>query len=300
MRKLLRLHPKTPRTVIYFLAGSIPGNALLHQRQLGLFGMIVRLRNDNVLHQHAKNIFTAATISKGSWFHQIRKWCLMYNLPHPSVILASLPDKISWKKLVKSKVLDYWETILRNEASQLRSLNFFKPEYMNISNVHPMFYFAGHSPINIAKASIQAVMLSGRYRCGSLTRYWDKNNDGICKASGECRVIEDLQHIITHCIALRDTRSKLLVFTRQYCVKLPLMLQKVIEEFCHPSNPEFCSFLLDCSSFQKVICLTQILGKDVLYHLFHISRTWLYALHRQRPKLLGIWRSRSTQPHNYF
>ena len=89
MRRLLRLHPKTPKTVIYFLAGSIPGNALLHQRQWGLFGMIVRLRNDNVLHQHAKNIFTAATISKGSWFHQIRKWCLMYNLPHPSVILAS-------------------------------------------------------------------------------------------------------------------------------------------------------------------------------------------------------------------
>ena len=32
LRKLLRLHQKTPRTVIYFLAGSIPGNALLHQR----------------------------------------------------------------------------------------------------------------------------------------------------------------------------------------------------------------------------------------------------------------------------
>ena len=29
LKKLLRLHLKTPRKVIYFLAGSFPGNALL-------------------------------------------------------------------------------------------------------------------------------------------------------------------------------------------------------------------------------------------------------------------------------
>ena len=43
IRNLQRLSPKTPRVVVYFLAGSLPGEALLHIRQLTLFGMISRL-----------------------------------------------------------------------------------------------------------------------------------------------------------------------------------------------------------------------------------------------------------------
>ena len=43
---------KTPRTVVYFLAGSLPGSALLPSRQLSLFGMIAR-QND----QHAQELY---------------------------------------------------------------------------------------------------------------------------------------------------------------------------------------------------------------------------------------------------
>ena len=55
LRQILRLERKTPQCVIYFLAGSLPGSALLHIRQLGLFGMITRL-SGNVLNLHARNI----------------------------------------------------------------------------------------------------------------------------------------------------------------------------------------------------------------------------------------------------
>ena len=66
LQKLLRLHTNTPRSVIFFLAGSLPASAFLHQRQLNLFGMVSRLEN-NILYQHAQNIFTSATVSKGSY-----------------------------------------------------------------------------------------------------------------------------------------------------------------------------------------------------------------------------------------
>ena len=65
---------------------------LLHLHQLSIFGMITRL-NENILHKHAVNIFTLVTISPKSWFHQIRKWCLLYNLPHPLELLATSPLK---------------------------------------------------------------------------------------------------------------------------------------------------------------------------------------------------------------
>ena len=46
---LLKLHPKTPEPVVFFLAGRLPGEALLHLKQLSLFGMVCHLPR-NILH----------------------------------------------------------------------------------------------------------------------------------------------------------------------------------------------------------------------------------------------------------
>ena len=293
LQKLLRLHDKTPRVVIYFLAGTIPLPAILHQRQLALFGMICRLDANNILHRHARNIFSSATISKGSWLHQIRRWCVLYSLPHPSTILSSPPSKIQWKKLVKSKVVDYWEIVLREEAKSLKSLTYFKPDYMNITQIHPIFTYASNSPICVIKATITALMLSGRYRCGALTRHWDKHSNGICALHPQCQELEDIPHILKQCKALSATRLKLSFFTSEYVKQLHPELQDLILEYCRPDHPQFSYFILDCSTLPGVISIVQKLGKDILFHLFYFSRTWAYALHRERLKLLGLWKRSS-------
>ena len=96
IRKLLRLVKGTPRTVIYFLAGSLPGSAILHMRQLSLFGMICRL-SGGVLRSHALDYFSSITNFKGSWFDQIRQWCLLYALPHPLSLLEQPMPKEEFK-----------------------------------------------------------------------------------------------------------------------------------------------------------------------------------------------------------
>ena len=194
--------------------------------------------------------------------------------------------------------VDYWENILRNEAKSMKSLTFFKSEFMSIACVHPIFALAGNSPMNVAKATIQALMLSGRYRCGSLTRHWDKNYNGFCKIGPQCQELEDIHHILKRCQALHDTRIKLSSYTCTYARKCPQELHDLILEHCQPEHPDFSFFVLDCSTLPAVIQLVQKIGKDALFHLFHISRTWIYALHRERLKLLGLWKSSSTTgPH---
>ena len=117
LRCLLRLHQNTPRSVIYFLAGCLPGSALLHLRQLSIFAMITRLPG-SILHQHATSFFSFSTISKKSWFHQIRKWCLLYDLPRPQVLLSAPPlTKETFKSNVRKKVISYWENLLRGQAA---------------------------------------------------------------------------------------------------------------------------------------------------------------------------------------
>ena len=173
LRQLLRLHKGTPRCVIYFLAGSLPGVALLHLRQLSLFGMITRL-SDNILHKHALNIFSFNTMVKKSWFLQIRQLSLLYDLPHPSTLLEHPRSKLSYKKLTKSRVISYWECKLREEACVLKSIPFFRCSFMSLAKIHPLLSTAGHSSNNVAKSLVQSVMLSGRYRCGALIRHWKR------------------------------------------------------------------------------------------------------------------------------
>ena len=161
--RLQRLYPATPECVVMFLAGSIPASGILHLRILGLLGMIARLGDKNILFVHAMNVLVCAKKSSRSWFIQIRDICLQYGLPHPVDFLSSPLSKSSHKKLVKSKILNYWENRLRGEASLLPSLNFFNPSFATLSSPHPIWSSAGSSSYEVSKATIQARMLSGRY-----------------------------------------------------------------------------------------------------------------------------------------
>ena len=288
--QLLRLHSGTPRYVIFFLAGILPGTALVHLRQLSLFGMICRLP-ESILHKHARDLFTSVLIFKGSWFDQIRSCCVLYNLPHPLSLIDACLNKFAYKKLVKQKVTDYWERQLRCEASSLKSLTFFDPNFMSLHSPHPIWYTSGNSPYKVAMANIQAKMISGRYRCGSLLRHWSKDENGSCKLSLQCQgIIEDLPHLLQFCPGLRLVRLKLMSFTQNFSSTLPNEIKDVLMRKCDPDLPSFCSFILDCSNDPEVVLLCQKFGKNVLFNFFDITRTWAFVIHRERMKLLGLWK----------
>ena len=290
LRKLLRLMNGTPRCVTYFLAGSLPGSAILHMRQLSLFGMICRLR-DNILHKHAMNYFSSISYFKGSWFEQIRNWCLLYSLPHPLSLLYHPLPKESFKLLLKKSIVSYWECKLRSEAASLTSLKYLHAPFMSLRRIHPLFWTAGNSPRQVSMAMVQAVMISGRYRCGALTRHWSSSNDGSCTLSSECHgILEDVHHILIECPSLHPIRENLRNFTRNFLQKQPDNIQQLVLTKCSEENPFFSQFLLDCSVDVDVIKLVQEFGADALRPMFLVTRTWVYLIHRHRLKLLGLWR----------
>ena len=52
LTKLMKLHNKTPHSIIYFLEGSLPFLGILHLEQLTLFALICHLKDDP-LNRHA-------------------------------------------------------------------------------------------------------------------------------------------------------------------------------------------------------------------------------------------------------
>ena len=223
----------------------------------------------------------------------MRDICLQYDLPHPLTLLTphSPFSKARFKKIAKKEVISYWEEKLRREASVLPSLRFFKPNYMSLAAPHPLFLTAGSSPYEVMKASIQALFLSGRYRTEKLCRYWSANVSGHCLLA-QCaalKQVEDEEHILLFCQSLATTRSRLSEFTMSYAKANPIVCE-ILLTLTNPNSPLYLQFLIDCSVIPEVISLTQKHGKVILQHLFKVTRTWCYSLHRDRLKLLGRWR----------
>ena len=288
-QNLMRLHENTPHCVTAFLAGTLPGTALVHLRYLSNFGMVAR-NPGSILFNLGLEIFSTSKGSSRSWFSKIRNICLLYQLPHPLQLMRAPLKKETYKALVKKKVVSYWEMKYRNEADVLPSLMFFNPRYMSLTSPHPLWVSAGSSPYEVSKATIQARMLSGRYRTELLCSHWSGNPHGWC-TTPDCQgleVSEDIQHILLSCPSLEPTCENLLIFTKSYCLTYPV-LNPILSIYCSPSHPQFCQFLLDCSCMPVIITFTQEHGIDALHHLLYICRTWCYCLHRDRARLLGRW-----------
>ena len=112
LSNLLKLHPGSPNSFVYFMAGSLPGKAILHQRQLSLFSMICHLPDDP-LNARARHVLTSGLPSAKSWFTHVRDLCLLYGFPHPLQLLQNPLSKQGFKKLARSLIVDFWEKKLR-------------------------------------------------------------------------------------------------------------------------------------------------------------------------------------------
>ena len=283
IQKLLQ---NTPRPVVHFLGGTLPGTAVIHLRMLTLFGMVARLQGDP-LRIHAEYVLTSAKKSSKSWFLLVRDICLLYDLPHPLTILKYPPSKDVLKKYAKAKIMSYWEVKLRGESSLLPSLKYFHPERMSLTKPHPIWLTAGSNPHEISKAVQQARFLSGRYRSACLTKHWANNNrEGYCLAPGCHNKVETIEHILVQCDSYFACRRRLLSLWLSTAnrVVLHLLLEALSSE-----TEYFVQFLMDCSVLPQVVTATQIHGFTILNELFYLTRSWCFSLHRQRMRFLGRW-----------
>ena len=275
-----------------FLGGALPGTALLHLKQLSIFGMISRLKGSE-LHRFGLQVLTSARPSLNSWFQKIRGLCLLYQLPHPTELLQEISSKGRFDRLVKSRVVDHWERKLRMEAEELTSIPYFKPKFMSLTSPHPIWTSCGSSSFESHKAVTACRMLSGRYLTDKLQRHWTQNRNGYCLLP-QCLPKSDgsLEHLLLHCQALSTTRTKLY----QLCTTLAQessLLSTILNSILLSDNNELIlQLVLDCSVLPIVIRTTQIYGTQTRDRLLYLGRTWCYNIHRERMYQLGHFQFR--------
>ena len=268
-----------------FMAGSVGATALLHQRQLGLFGMISRLQN-NILHKICTSKLYSEPDNSSSWFVQIQHLCSLYNLPCPLSLLSHPPSKSAFKSLIRKQILDHWQQKFRSDSLDKPSLMYFKPQFMSLLRPHPLWTTSKSNSFETNKSIVVARLLSGRYRSDWHARHWNlSNKNGFCLLCPGKNIPGTIEHLLVSCVSLQHKRLDLFNFWDQRTVENP-HLRDLMLSIRSSSITNFVQFVLDPSVVSSVISGCQ----DRLYKLediFHLTRTFCYALHRLRLQLLG-------------
>ena len=289
LQRLQRLHPQTPAPALHFLSGSLPAPALLHKHQFTLLHMVALLGPSNTLHQHG--MYCLHHSVPNSWFSQLRALSLQYSLPDPLQILLSPPTRPAFKTEVKTAITSYWRGSLISQAQALKSLRYMRFPFLQLGRgTHPLWWTCGSSPTAVRAATVQAKMISGRYRSCWLRRHWT-NESGACRLPG-CDIIPgDVAHLLSaECLALQPSLASTLHHLEDLLAPTPQLLPSV-KAALDGDRESATTFFLDPSTDPLVIQLCQLHGlNNVLPPIFRVCRAWVWAAHKNRMKLLGLER----------
>ena len=156
--------------------------------------MIAHLGPTNILYQHGI-YFLHHSIQK-SWFSQLRSLSVQYSLPDPLQRLVSPSPKRQFKKTVTNAITVYWRNILIHQASSLSSLRCMRLNFLPLGlGPHPLWQTCKSSASAVRAATVQAKMLSGRYRSCWLRRHWTQES-GACRLPGCGATPGDAAHLI--------------------------------------------------------------------------------------------------------
>ena len=147
--------------------------------------------------------------------------------------------------MVRLKVLDWWQAKFRAEAALLPSLSLFRSEFMSLQRTHPIWLSAGCNPYEVKKATVQARMLSGRYRTCWLRRHWSRGSTGHCQIPGCSDEPGTLLHIATgQCPSLAGAKSRAVLLWKDFLSTNPILLP-LISDISLEDQVEVMSFLVD-------------------------------------------------------
>ena len=230
---------------MFFICGSLPAEALLDIRILGLFGMICRLKT-NIIHKIAEQCLLTESDDSGSWFVHVRNLCTKYGLPSALSLLSQELTKDKYKSTVKSKVTDFWESYLRQEATSKSSLRYFDANFASLSKPHPILTTPASNPYEVNKSVIQLLMISGRYRDDRLMRYWSpENKQGTCKLCSEG--VGVVEYYLKLCPALTSRRQALFDWLLDSS-KNDISLTHLLKSKINSISEKFTRFVLQPSS----------------------------------------------------
>ena len=248
LRAILKLSPYSPIAPLYFMLGELPLEASLHTDIFSLFWNIWTNPQTKVF-SVLKYLLMMASSSSVTWSAHVRILFQQYSLPDPLELLSGQPwPKERWKCRTQTAVRAYHEAVWRDKAASNYKLQYLNVQCTGLSSrPHPVLSWVQTTQdVEIVRPHIK--LLCGDYLCYDYLSH-DRGTDPQCRLCSSMSnqvtaPVEDIEHILTQCLATSDAREERLVIllnTIAYpCSENNLLL--------NPSSKTLTQFILDCSS----------------------------------------------------
>ena len=164
-RKMLRclqhLPESTALPAVYLLLGCLPIQAQYELRKLGFFNRCL-LRENSVEQEVMKRQLSMKDLDSHSWTVDLRLLLHKYELPGAFSLTMATLGKELWKRMVKDKVTEHWESKLREQMRNRKTLEYMNPEVCAVAVVHPVWRFC-RTGADIYTASVKVRLMVKRY-----------------------------------------------------------------------------------------------------------------------------------------
>ena len=273
LKCMLALPDCTSSAAVYLSIGVLPASA---QRDVEILGLLGQLALCDEEAQNIKgvieNSLTFYGIKFNGWSGLVRRTCLKYGLPDPLQYLQYpwRPDR--WRNYCKKTVQEYWDQKLKI-AADTTSLKFLDIEYSSTSVPMRLWPLAGLDSENVKQATIVNWMLLGVYFTQEFLHTMKKVKSPLCLGC-EGGVIENLNHIILHCVHYQNIRES---YLPQYMAQ-----NRYISEILDEEDTILLSILDPLSSKLPDTVIKNWVSAKQTYKL---SREFCYNIHRKRTKL---------------
>ena len=203
---------------IYISSGLFPIEAEIHLKALSLFGNITRAKRSSVEWKLADRQLLLKHRNSHSWFVDIKKICLEYDIQQCHQYLTNPLIKSKWKTLIKEKVRDYWSDRINNITRYYSSLKYIEGSY-TIEKFHPLLSTNTSCTRDINRIPVRVKIATGTYILQSNRA---KFNSGyvspLCKLCNENN--EELSHFSLYCPILENERKQPLSQITEQCLVL--------------------------------------------------------------------------------
>ena len=239
-------------------------------------------RPDSKLYKFAQRQLITKDANSESWFSKISTILYKYGLASAFDLLTIKPDKLPWKRIVKTAIYTFWEMKLNQSLMTKSTLAYFKGSDCMIGKPHILWSSTALHSRDIRRATIKAKLLSGTYILQTNNAKWDKSGrtTSTCPMCGHGD--EDIVHFLLTCSKLEVIRNPLLQEIYQFLKS-------------HDTNTDFLNnqkhlvqMILDPTNC-FILNLIKPACDDTKFldNLERLNRSLCFALHFRRAQILN-------------
>ena len=137
LKQILSLYINVADPAIYILSGLLPIEAEIHIKVLRFFWKHNKSEHTSIEWRPAERQLQVKSYDSNSWFMDIRKICIKYDITDPYTYLENPLPKSQWKSLITKHVHQYWKNAIEENMLLYTSLKYLDSNY-SIGRIHPL------------------------------------------------------------------------------------------------------------------------------------------------------------------